>query len=300
MGGQGADGSKLGICVVYVADSDFAWMIDLHLRAIERFTRDTEFVVYAGLANVTDDVRHMLAARSFVRIVDTEPTDKTKAAEHAHHMEQLVEAAIADGCAHIATFDCDSFPVHPQWYPRLAAMLSPDCPLVAVSRTELGDVGLPHPCGMLFLSSFRESLNPRFLPPKSRAELRYRRRRRLRRDTGIGFGVTLDQAGLAWHALEMTARPAGNIVCAAVYGDLIFHFGGGVQVHVGLQGHEHLIHYLYRRLPWFPPLSRRFHGYLARVREKVAQERALMAEQLRADPEAFLSNLVGRPVGLDG
>jgi hypothetical protein len=292
-------GDKLGVCVVYIADANFAWMVNLQLNAIETFTRNTDFTLYAALPRAASTVRKLLEARPFVEIVETPPTSARKAAEHAHHMEHLVEHAKLNGCSHIAAFDSDSFPIDASWFGKMSSLLTEQTPLVAVSRTELGDYGLPHPCGMLFTAEFHDRWQPRFLPPRSRRELRYRKRYRLARDTGIGYALALERANLDWIELRMTARPPENIFCAAVYGDMIFHFGGGVRLHVVLNQQERRIHYLYKRMKWFRPLARQYDRFLARRKKICSEERARNERLLREDPERFLSALIDRPVRLD-
>ncbi len=290
---------KLGICIVYVADENFAWMIELQLRAFETFTRGSDFTLFAALPRAASRIRELLEARPFVKIVDTAPTPARKAAEHAHHMEQLVEHAKRAGCSHIAIFDSDSFPVHAAWFEKMCSLLSGKTPLVAVSRTEMGDFGLPHPCGMLFTTDFHDRLQPQFLPPKTRREALYRRIHRITRDTGVGYAYAVKRARLDWIELTMTARPPGNIFCATVYGDLIFHFGGGARVRAVLKRHERLIAYLYSRMKWFPPLAREFNKFQSRRDRICIEERARTERVLREDPDRFLSDLLNRPVLLD-
>ena len=289
---------KLGICVVYVADADFEWMVDLQLRAIDAFTRDTDFTLYAALPRGDAAVRKSLEKRPFVEIVDTPTTTARKAAEHAHHLEHLVEHAKQKGCSFIATFDSDSFPVNTTWFQKLSSSLSDTTPLVAVSRTEIGDFGLPHPCGMMFTVDFHNRFHPRFLPPNSKKERRIRKKYNITRDTGIGYALALKRANLDWIQLQMTARPPGNLFCGTVYGDMIFHFGGGVRLKTLLSTRERFIEYLYKKMKWLPVLRRNHEKFLARRIKMGNAERARVERQLRDDPDSFLSDLVGRKLRL--
>lgn len=219
----------VGICVVYLVDQGTEFLFHKHLEQIGRCSAGREVTIYAGVGRLEPRYVEVLRGTGFVRICELAPTNLRNSFEHAHYLDQLAAIAFADGAARIGTLDVDSFPVAEDWLDRSDAMLDQGAALVGVLRRENGDVAAPHPSFMYFDRGLYERHRPTFGlmrdDPRGAAFLKASGQPRL--DTGAGYAVTLFEQKLRWAALTRSNKVDDHPLMAGVYGDMIFHFGGG-------------------------------------------------------------------------
>lgn len=223
------DHIKLGIaCVYFFADED-SWILDLQLDFIEKTTRGVDFTVYAAANRLQEPLRQRLASRSFVKIIDLPAFEKSGGPEHGHYLGELLKHAKNDGCSHLCTLDCDSFPMRDGWAQSLISGITADQRVVAVFRSENKDSDLPHPCGTFLEASVLDDVSIDFWPGEdvrqSEAFRRYMAETGQRFDTGIGVGFALWQAGMKWKHLTRSNKTDLHFIMAGIYGDVFFHLG---------------------------------------------------------------------------
>ncbi len=224
-----SDHIKLGIaCVYFFADRD-DWILDLQLDFIEKTTRGVDFTVYAAANRLQEPLRQRLAARSYVKIVDLPAYEKSGGPEHGHYLSELLKHAKSDGCSHLCTLDCDSFPMRDGWAQSLISGITPDQRVAAVFRSENKDSDLPHPCGTFLEASVLDDISIEFWPDEdmrqSETFKRYMAETGQRFDTGIGVGFALWQAGMNWRHLTRSNKTDLHFIMAGIYGDIFFHLG---------------------------------------------------------------------------
>lgn len=289
---------KLGIACVYFFRDEDAWILDLQLDFIEKTTKGTDFTVYAAAARLQPRLRDRLAARSFVRIVDLPPCPHTGGPEHGHYLEVLLHAAKADGCTHLCTLDCDSFPVADNWPHSLAERLSGAERLAAVFRAENRDTDLPHPCGIFMEAGLLDELVFEFYPSEGLQQSddfkRYVAATGQRIDTGTGLGFALWRAGEPWARLLRSNAWNPHFLMAGLYADVFFHLGASSRA----PG----FHLDYATMPGLrlslllkdvPLLWRVGHWFESRYLKENRGIAAAIREQLTDDPEHFIARLRG-------
>lgn len=295
---------RLGILVVYfLTDADIP-LLRLHLQAIRTHT-ELPFRIYGAANRVSEAVRAILLSTDLVDMVDVVHCPYTGSREHSCYLDQLAAHACADGVTHLCTLDVDSFPIHTGWATLLAGRLSKTTPLAAILRTENGDSTLPHPSCMFFTRDFYLSLQPRFYPEAeilARPEVSaFLCRARQLPDSGIGFSLTLANAGLDWIPLRRSNAVDEHFLLAGIYGGLIFHLGAmGWTGRVFRRDKQHSrLHRLAHRLQKGHFLTR-----VSRTLERAAaawiskcNNRIYTAIRARllADPESYFSYLQGKP-----
>lgn len=222
------DKIKLGIACVYFFRDEDAWILDLQLDFIEQ-TTDVEFVVYAATTRLQEPLKQVLAARDYVTIVDMPPFEGVGGPEHGFFLTHLVHHAAEDGCTHICTLDCDSFPVKRGWPGLLIQKMESDYEIAAVFRSENMDRDLPHPCGAFMTKDIAMLEGLQFWPDaeiqNSDAFQQYRRETGQRFDTGIGLGFSLWRANKPWLKLLRSNTRDLHFIMAGVYGGAFFHLG---------------------------------------------------------------------------
>jgi hypothetical protein len=218
---------RLGIVAVYMVREGSERLLDLHLDYIRAHTA-APFALYGCVNRLAPALRGRLASLPEFRTVDLPATDLRKSEEHAHYLERLIGAALADGATHVAVLHVDSFPVRTGWEGELAGRLSPTRPFAAAVRDGRLD-RKPFTAGMLIASDFLRERRPRFLlddrERASTAYKSYRRRFRHHPDSGVGYGFLAYREGLDWVALERTNRGEDHRHFGSVYGDTFFHLG---------------------------------------------------------------------------
>jgi hypothetical protein len=233
----------LGICVVYLfPDEDSLTFLDLSLEHLRTLT-DGPFRIFACGLRLTPEHEARLRDTG-IDLIDVVPFEGKPQAEHASCLDQLIDAAFSSGCEQVATFDLDSWPVVAGWNRPLVKLLSPEWPVAAVVRTELGD-NFPHGSFALIDRSFWQigrssfSVRQRMHVDRELAHLSARPR-----ESGSGLLAQLHREGRNFYRLHKTNTWAPHPVMGAIYGDGIFHFGAGSRqprfpsdkTHYGLAG----------------------------------------------------------------
>lgn len=219
----------VGLCVVYLVDEKSEYIFRQHLVQIQECSKGVPLKLYAGVNRLLPRYRKILEEIDFVQVCQLGPTSARNSDEHAHYLDQLVALAFEDGASRFATLDVDSFPIDPKWVQRCDAMLREGAALVGVLRRENGDVALPHPSFTYFPRSFYEHARPTFglMRGDERANAFLRETKQPRLDTGAGYAVALHERKLQWRGLLRTNKIDDHPLMAGVYGDMIFHLGGG-------------------------------------------------------------------------
>lgn len=219
---------KLGIAVVYLVSERDERLLRLHLAQIEKCTQ-VPYTIYGSANRLLPQFRPILEANPRVRICDIPKVDARDSQEHAYYLERLMEAALDDGCTHIAMLHVDSFPIRDGWAEELADRLSDTCPLAAVMTDERFD-RKPNTACIFFRSDFYQRHRPRFLLSEEErstsAYAEYRRAFPHIPDSGVGFGYKLHAEGLTWHPLIRSDLARERSAFGGVFGDMIFHLGG--------------------------------------------------------------------------
>jgi len=218
---------KLGIVVVYMVREGNERLLDLHLEYLRKHTA-APFAIYGCTNRLAPELRSRLAAAPEFEDVAIPATGLRKSEEHAHYLERLIDAALANGATHVGVLHVDSFPVRAGWEAELAAQLSPPRPFAAAVRDGRLD-RKPFTAGMLISSDFLRERRPRFLLSESErasaAYRTYRKRSRHHPDSGVGYGFLAFREGLDWLALERTNRGEDHCHFGSIYGDTFFHLG---------------------------------------------------------------------------
>jgi hypothetical protein len=219
---------KVGICVVYLVDKRFEWVLDVHTDAITSNTRDVDYTIYAAANRLEATARARLESVPNLKIVELPMLTEKGSKEHGRYLDMLIRHAVQDGCSHVCSLDVDSWPIRPNWASELIEKLdSSGAELAAVLRAELGDSWLPHPCGLFATRAFIERYDPAMWPPDQAepgfSEFISATGQRL--DTGIGFGYFLWKHGLPWLKLTRSNARDDHYLMAGIYQDTFFHLG---------------------------------------------------------------------------
>lgn len=217
----------LGICVPYlVTHDDHRRLFEHSIACIRRHTQGP-YRLYGAIAqHCLPDTAERVRALG-VELPDIPPSPQAGTLEHGYLLDALVDHAVIDGCTHVVTFDMDSWPVVDGWDEQSAQEVSEDVPVVAALRTEL-HANFPFP-GFTFMhagfwrvgaSSFMTRLRASF--PEEVV-----RRVSLPNEPGAGILCQLLQEGKVWRPLARSNGWNAHKVMAGLYGDRMFHLGGG-------------------------------------------------------------------------
>ncbi|MBO6503986.1 MAG: hypothetical protein JJ850_17290 [Kordiimonadaceae bacterium] len=290
-----SDSLKVGIACVYFFRDEDAWILDLQLDFIER-TTDVDFTVYAAAKRLQPELKEKLASRHFVTLVEMPEFDGIGGPEHGFFLSHLVRRAANDGCTHVCTLDCDSFPVSKGWPRALIQEMGTDYEVAAVFRAENMDKDLPHPCGAFFTRDIALLDGLQFWPDdhiQTTSEFKkYMRDTGQRFDTGIGLGFSLWHAKKTWLKLLRSNTHELHYIMAGVYDSIFFHLGASsrrpafnldfrtkplLRLSVALQG-----------VPVLWRLGRIIENSYLDKNEKLAKT---MRHALREDPVKFIKGL---------
>jgi hypothetical protein len=279
----------VGVCVVYLVDAPYEFLFYKHLEQLRRCTRPGAIRLYAGVNRLAPRYVEALRALDFVQICELAPTELRNSEEHAHYLDQLVEIALADGAAQVATLDVDSFPIDPTWLERAQAGLDNGAALAAVLRRENGDVAAPHPSFMFFSRGFVEQHRPTFrlLRGDPRAEAFLRATGQPRLDTGAGYALALYENRLPWMQLLRSNAVNDHPLLGGVYGRMVYHFGGGSRDKVFVLDIAQA-----RRTRPNATLQELWPEIAAR-NETIARR---MLSEMQSDFDAYIARLLGRSV----
>lgn len=291
---------KLAVACVYFYGADSEWILDLQLRYIASTLAGYDYRVYAAANRLEPRLLRKLASTPGVRVLPLPGYDGRESREHAFYLDQLLRAAAADGCTHLAAVDSDSFPIVAGWPHILLREMGPDIRFAAVLRAENGDTHLPHPCGYFMTSSFLQERRPALLPDDSelasepfRAFLKATQQRV---DTGIGYGFSLWQSRERWLQLRRSNRHNPHFLMAGIYGGIFFHLGASGRRPDFARDHLRRPSLrLAKRFRDVPVLWR----LAARIEDRYMASNQLeyraIAESLKAAPERFLAALGSLP-----
>lgn len=264
---------------------DDRW-VDVQLRYLERFLPQP-FRVYAFLNKLERDHSERLFYASTEHVKD-----------HATKLDLLADvigfAAGADDDP-ILFIDGDAFPVAD--LEPLVADLGRDR-LTAVRRAEMGDPQ-PHPSFCLTTVGLWRELGSDW----HRGHTWRNAEGRQVSDVGGNLLAALTEHGIEWRQLLRSNRRDLHPLFFAVYGDLVYHHGGGFRKPRGgrvlnaqrgvHEARESRVARLLDALPDSPParaLRRRYHPARKinrELREETARLSSEMFERIERDPEFF-------------
>jgi hypothetical protein len=214
----------LGICVVYlVPDRATLPLVRLSLDQIARCTRGP-YRIYGCALRSPREVRRRLE-RAGVRLIESTEEFERPSQEHAALLDRMADAACADGCDAVASFDLDSWPVMEGWDLFYRERLSAESPLIAMVRSEIED-NFPFPAFALFSSSFwSPGASSTSVELRAEFEPRLARLSPRPRETGSGLLAQLARDGLSFRRLERTNAWDVHTLMAGLYDDAVFHVG---------------------------------------------------------------------------
>ena len=290
-----SDKIKLGIACVYFFRDEDAWVLDMQLDFIEK-TTDVEFVLYASATRLQEKLKQTLASREFVKIVDMPPSEEVGGPEHGFFLSHLVRQAANDGCTHICTLDCDSFPIRQGWPKLLVSQMGSEYEVAAVFRAENLDTDLPHPCGVMMTDNIAKQVDLQFWPDetmKNSPEFKaYIEETGQRFDTGIGLGYALWKSGKSWLKLLRSNTRDLHYLMAGVYGSIFFHLGASSRRPAFyLDFHtQHLVRLsvAMQRIPVIWRFGRFLENRNLDRNEKLGRA---IRDELRKDPDSFFRSL---------
>ncbi len=231
---------KLAFAVVYVARGGSLAVVRRHLEYVRRYAPGSDWWIEAIAHRAAPELHGMFADLPIhVHGPDAiAPFPERGSIEHAHYLDALVAAALRRGATHVCTLDEDSFPISTDWLDRSLRLLDEGNAFVAPLRTENRDKDLPHPSFLFTTAAFIRTNAPRFLPTNEQEPglLAYRREVGQRADTGIGYSYAAHRLGLRWARLLRSNLVNDHRLIGGIYGDIVFHFGGGGRPRAFLPG----------------------------------------------------------------
>jgi hypothetical protein len=304
---------KLGIFAVYLLRENGGPLLRVHLDRIARHTR-SPYTLYAAPLRLAPQFRQTLQDEPKVRIVDIPPVEQAHIGrEHAHYLDALVQAALADGVTHLCALHVDSFPIRDGWDIDLIRHVKGDCVGSAVLLAEDGQRVVPMPCGFLFSADFQRRFEPRFYPPPQVEQTddyqRFAREYCHELDSGIGYAYVLHQQGLGCHRLLRSNRRNDHYIIAGVYGDTFFHLGAANRKHLryrgdflgaGVSSMLRLRQTVDQKMTgvaqrWLGRLLPNRNALLQQAEEHNRQAQQRVFQKLTADPEGYIAWLRGQP-----
>jgi hypothetical protein len=185
--------------------------VDIQRRYLERYVPG-EYRVYAFLNGLPAE-----HSRKFF-YSSTEPVK-----DHATKLNLLSDViafAAAEDSDPLIFIDGDAFPIAP--LDDMLESLKSEAPLVAVRRAELGDPQ-PHPCFCLTTVGFWRRIGGDWHPGHKWENTAGRKVT----DVGGNLLRLLDGGAIAWRALERSNTVNLHPLYFGVYGDVVYHQGGG-------------------------------------------------------------------------
>ena len=291
---------KIGIACVYYYMGDQEWLLRLQLQQIARCTTGALFKVYAAANRLPPNLRAVLSAESFVRIVELPQFLGEGNEEHAHYLDRLLETAYDDGCTHLCSLDADSFPILPGWPDYLqSAMRRCGAAFAAVHRTENLDRYLPHPSGYFMTREFYGRARPLLLPGGAKRIVNgmeaFLAATAQRPDTGIGYGWYLWEHNVPWLRLERSNRMNLHYLIAGVYGNTFFHMGAVSRAPLFSRDARTTILWHIRKWKQLPVLWRLYSAVLSVRVRRIRKIVDVVKARLIADPSGFFAELQGSP-----
>ncbi|MBB1077617.1 hypothetical protein HUU62_24740 [Rhodoferax sp. 4810] len=292
---------KLGICCVYYYKSEGDWVLELQLKEIIRNTKDVNFVIYAAANRLKEKYLNQLKNTPHVQIVTLPYLTIRDAEEHGQYLDQLIEYAFEKGgCSHVCTLDSDSWPIKQNWATDLIKIMSEQhVDVAAVSREELGDHWLPHPCGLMMTKPFFSNYKPTMWPTGQENNLnQFYQETQQRADTGIGVGLSLWQHQQPWLKFNRSNKINDHRLMAGIYGNVFFHIGASSRPKVFHQDNAWRSVYLFiKKLPYVWRYAQNIKQLLAmRLPSKVKHQNEAVYKNIKArliaDPTSYYCYLL--------
>ncbi len=218
-GGQGP------VAILVVAGGDdprrFRWL-EACLDAIARHTDYPDHRVYLWNNDTGHpEVDRIVAGRDRCTRFDADPV-RVLGNPHAEGLQHLFEAARSEGARYVVTLDTDAQPVRDDWLSELIGALDAGAAVAGIWYQERPEFIDPyvHPSCLATTVDFVAARGLRFDDIKSSGPARAY-------DTASHFTEAAQQEGLAVHALPRTNRNELDPVLAGIYGDIVYHHGGG-------------------------------------------------------------------------
>jgi hypothetical protein len=188
--------------------------VDIQLRYLERYVPG-EFRTYAFLNGMPADHSEKFFYSSNERVKDH--------ATKLNLLGDVIGFAAADDSDPLIFIDGDAFPIAP--LDGLLEDLGSQAPLIAVRRAELGDPQ-PHPCFCVTTVGFWRQIGGDWHPGhewKNAAGKKVS-------DVGGNLLGLLDDGGITWRPLERSNTKDIHPLYFGVYGDVVYHHGGGFRM----------------------------------------------------------------------
>jgi len=140
---------------------------------------------------------------------------------HAIPLQRLREAAVADGADYIVTLDTDAHPIKDSWLTALISALDGTIMISGIWRDEMSEEIKPyiHPSCLCTTTRFLESNKLRLDSFPMRADTKT--------DTLSHLTEAAFALGFDVHRLLRSNRNQLHWIIGGIYGDLIYHQGGG-------------------------------------------------------------------------
>jgi len=268
---------KLAIAVVYLFDAENERLLDLHLSQIFRYTT-VPFTVYAAGLRLPPEYREKLKSHPAVTLCNIPEITDLPGVEHAYYLDNLIRIASDEGATHIVTLHLDSFPVSTGWEKELASNLSESTPIATIDG--------PYTACLFFSADFyrehrpalRISREDRWTPEIQRFAQRTGRNPH----SGSNYVFVAEKLGLNVHYLRANAN--------RVFGEVIFHFGGGRKAHAATSGElERRLVRAFRRFRRFVP------GFVAQTVGRVGLKEWVKSNEMSVlldDFDAYLKDIL--------
>lgn len=188
--------------------------VDIQLRYLERYVPG-EYRTYAFLNGLPADHSSKFFYSSTERVKDH--------ATKLNLLGDVIGFAAADDSDPLIFIDGDAFPIAP--IDTLLEGLGSEAPLTAVRRSELGDPQ-PHPCFCITTVGFWRQIRGDWHPGhewKNAAGKKVS-------DVGGNLLGLLDEADINWRPLERSNTNDFHPLYFGVYGDFVYHHGGGFRM----------------------------------------------------------------------
>ena len=282
--GQGGP-RKAAILVVHGGRNPArARWLKLCLEALAQCTIYPNYHIYVWNNDVgAVAARELTAGLSRCTLIDADPLEQLKH-PHAQGLQRLYERARSDGAHYVVTFDTDAMPIKTGWLTALIEAIDAGAALAGVWRDEAPQLWEPsvHPSCLCTTIDFVDHYKVRFDDILRERDSRY--------DTLASFTAAARGAGLPIHRLLRSNRNNLHHLMAGIYGDTIYHHGGGSRFEVisSEAGRNAQRNLLIRELGTAMLLTHRA-GYLAWLRGEAIAGRVLFVLGMHGSGTSFLA-----------
>ncbi len=258
--------------------------LKLCLEALAEHTIYPNYHIYVWNNDVgAVAARELTGGLSRCTLIDADPLERLEH-PHAQGLQRLYERARSDGAHYVVTFDADAMPIKTGWLTSLIEAIDGGAALAGVWSDERSERWEPsvHPSCLCTTTDFVDHHEVRFGEVLRERESRY--------DTLASFTRVALEAGLPIHRLLRSNRNNLHRLMAGIYGDTIYHHGGGSRFEVvyGEAGRNVFKNLLIRELGTAMLLTHRA-GYLAWLRGEAIAGRVLFVLGMYASGTSVLT-----------